>query len=180
MNTPRSTPTVADDAGPEFVTVARQPIYTRSMTVTAYELLYRSAGGGGMAVGDTVATSTVLSNGLMWIGLEALVPNRPAYVNFGRELLLSDRILKLPPQRIVIEVLETVEPDAEIIEALKTLHHRGFKLALDDFVWEPGREVLLPLVDVVKLDFGAIAPEARADAVQRVRALRFAAPPRPG
>lgn len=66
-------------------------------------------------------------------------------------------------------MLESVPPDPEVIEALHELHRRGFKLALDDFVWGHGQEALVPLVDIVKLDFGALEPSLRRSQVDRIR-----------
>lgn len=153
---------------------ARQPIYTRRLSVHAYEILYRGLDGN--HPDDTTATRSILADGLLWLGLDALADGKPAFVNFGRELLLGNEILGLPASRVVVEVLESVTPDPDVFEALHELRRRGFKLALDDFVWGQGQDALLPHVDIVKLDFGALDPSVRRSEVDRIRDLGARAP----
>ena len=62
-------------------------------------------------------------------------------------------MLLLPADRVVVEILETVVPSPEVIEACKKLREAGYVLALDDFddhaKWEP----LLEFVKFLKIDF---------------------------
>ena len=123
--------------GPEWysakqVFVARQPILDSKLEVYAYELLYRSGLNNVYdAVSNERATTDVISNTLLTIGMEHLVGGKPAFVNFDRELLLGG-LAELLPSKIVIEVLETVTPDAEVISRCRELRRKGFKIALDD------------------------------------------------
>ncbi len=76
----------------------------------------------------------------------------------------------LPPDRTVVELLETIDVNAEIIERCRDLRRRGFQLALDDVVhMDKGRETVLPLVDVVKVDIPATPPEEVSRLVARLR-----------
>jgi EAL and modified HD-GYP domain-containing signal transduction protein len=66
----------------------------------------------------------------------------------------------LPTDKIVLEILETVEVTPQIIERCTELKSRGFMLALDDFVhfedkWKP----LLELIDIVKVDLLPLSQE---------------------
>jgi EAL and modified HD-GYP domain-containing signal transduction protein len=61
----------------------------------------------------------------------------------------------LPPERTVIEVLESVAVDDEVVEGCAALVAQGYRLALDDFVWVEGAERLLQLASIVKLDVRA-------------------------
>ncbi len=58
----------------------------------------------------------------------------------------------LDPQQVVIELLETVKPTGPVIAACRGLRERGYRLALDDFVYDEAYEPLLKLVDIVKVD----------------------------
>jgi EAL and modified HD-GYP domain-containing signal transduction protein len=53
---------------------------------------------------------------------------------------------------VVIELLETVEPDDEVVLVCEELVDAGYALALDDFVWSPRYRRLLELATVVKVD----------------------------
>jgi EAL and modified HD-GYP domain-containing signal transduction protein len=132
--------------------VARQPILDRQGRLVAYELLYRGARLEG-ADSDTAATAQVLIESLGSIGLADLVGSALMFVNFG-EALLQHTVLfdVLPPDSIVIEVLESVQPSPQIIAAISALRARGFRIALDDFRYRESLEPLLALADYVKVD----------------------------
>jgi EAL and modified HD-GYP domain-containing signal transduction protein len=84
-------------------------------------------------------------------------------VNFGRGPLLQGWHSALPPENTVIELLETVEPDAEVVEACRKLREQGYQLALDDFVLREGYECLLDVADLVKVEIGSLPrPEQKA------------------
>src|ERR1700684_4293508 len=138
--------------------VARQAIFDRDRRVYGYELLFRSTPGlnefDGTEGGH--ATRQVLANSLLVIGLENLVGTKKAFVNFGRGPLLQGWHASLPRENTVIELLETVEPDAEVLEACRKLRKEGYQIALDDFVFRPGCEPLLDVADLIKIEIQSI------------------------
>jgi c-di-GMP-related signal transduction protein len=140
------------------VLVARQAIFDRDRRVFGYELLFRSSAGLNAFDGTEggFATQQVLANSLLVIGLENLVGTKKAFVNFGRTPLLQGWHASLPSASTVIEVLETVEPDAEIVEACRNLRVQGYQIALDDFVYRPEFEPLLDVADLVKVEIHSI------------------------
>jgi len=71
-----------------------------------------------------------------------------------------------------VELLETVEPDAEVLQACQKLKHAGYLIAMDDFVYEPRYEPLLEFTDFVKVDFLATPEEARKSLLQKISPLR--------
>lgn len=135
--------------------VARQPIFDRQRTLVGYELLYRDRLGAETSATRATPeqmTSRTIVHGLLDIGLDRLVGSVPAWVNVSRELLVSESLDVLPKDRVVLEILETVEPDAEVVAACERLVAQGFTLALDDFVGGPGWEQLVPMARIIKLD----------------------------
>jgi c-di-GMP-related signal transduction protein len=134
--------------------VARQAIFDRDRRVHGYELLFRSNAGQNEFDGTeaSLATRQVLANSLLVIGLENLVGTKKAFVNFGRVPLVQGWHASLPRGSTVIELLETVEPDAEVLEACRSLREQGYQIALDDFVFRPGFECLLDVADLVKIE----------------------------
>ncbi len=147
------------------VLVARQAIFDRDRRVHGYELLFRSEAGQNAFDGTEggLATRQVLANSLLVIGLENLVGNKKAFVNFGRGPLLQGWHSSLPPESTVIELLETVEPDDEVLEACRKLREQGYQLALDDFVFREGCEPLLRVADLVKIEIQSLPrPEQKA------------------
>jgi c-di-GMP-related signal transduction protein len=135
--------------------VARQPILDHAQSVYAYELLYRSSWKNAYdGTSATKATTDVILNALLHIGLDRLVGRKLAFVNFDRDLLMGE-LVGLLPARIVIEVLETVVPDKEVVARCRELRKLGFKIALDD-VTDLGKVgELITVADFVKVDFRA-------------------------
>jgi len=141
---------------PVEVFVARQPIFDRNRKVTGYELLYRSGNLNSVGAGDSsTMTSVSLERALLSFGLETLTGDRDAWINMSRHMLLHDHWAMLPAPHTVLELLETVEPSAEVVAACHRLKSAGYRLALDDFVYAPSYEPLLALADFVKVDFRA-------------------------
>ncbi len=141
------------------VFIGRQPIFDAAGGLYGYELLYR---GGqhdaaliGVGEGDR-ESSDVLLNSVLDIGLDQLTGGHRSFINVTRNLLLNDALYALPPDRIVLEVLETVAVDAELLERLRTLRRRRFEIALDDYVLTPERDALIDYAHVVKLDVTAL------------------------
>jgi c-di-GMP phosphodiesterase len=154
------------------VCVARQPIFANGGDVVGYELLYRraptattTAGANRSAIG-----ADVLVHAFLDIGLEQLTSGRPGYLNFTREMLLTRAHTLLPPESVVIELLESVDPDDAVEAACEELVGAGYTLALDDFVWNPSYRRLLELATVVKVDV-LNQPAARLDEVAQRLAL---------
>lgn len=137
--------------------IARQPIYNRTQHVFGYELLYRSDDDNRAKIteGD-VATSQTLLNAFTEIGLDNLVGSRSAFINLTRSFLTGKYPLPLPSDRVVIEVLEDVEIDSELVQALTRLSRQGYTIALDDFVYREEVVPLLKLVNIIKLDVQAL------------------------
>jgi EAL and modified HD-GYP domain-containing signal transduction protein len=135
------------------VRVARQPILDRASRLIGYELLFRAPGAASAAVlDDREATSTVIVDGLLDVGLLDLVGEHLAYLNVSRDFLLSVRPLPLPPEKVVLEVLEDQLVDGALLEVLDELVDRHFTIALDDFRLTPSTERLLPYARIVKVD----------------------------
>ena len=134
--------------------IARQPIFNPKIDVYAYELLFRSSLDNYFShVDGDQASSRVIADSLLLFGVEAMTGRAKAFINFTRSLLVNDFALVLPKEWTVVEVLESVEPDEEVIAACARLKEAGFSLALDDFVYKPEYESLLNLTSVVKVDF---------------------------
>ena len=131
-----------------------QPIFDRERQVVAYELLFRNEKGGfeGSGLDGDCATSQVIINAFADIGIERLGRDKLLYLNLTEGLLASDVIQTLPPDRVVLEILETVTVTPELVEAVQKLVKQGFKVALDDFVYHANWEPLLRCSHIVKID----------------------------
>ena len=166
-----SAPPAASAGGIHDVFVARQPIFGADDRLFAYELLYRGNATATRADGissDQMCTDTVLHT-LMTIGLAPLTGGTLAFVNLTREFLLGRLYELFEPSTVVIELLETVEPDAEVIRACERLVASGYSLALDDFIHRSEYVPLLELASVVKID---VLDRSEADLARVAAELR--------
>src|SRR5271166_6200725 len=115
------------------VYLGRQPILDGGWNTVGYELLFRSSHANYCdSTDDVAATSQVIVNAVLGVGLDRLLGGKPAFINFDRTLLLGDWTSLLPPEKVVIEILETVPPDHEVLAACHRLQQQGYALALDD------------------------------------------------
>jgi EAL and modified HD-GYP domain-containing signal transduction protein len=172
---PIETSVVAD--APSSAFVGRQPLLDRDLTTIGYELLFR--GGPGDALGPVedgdAATAHVLVAAVTEFGLDQLVGDKLAFVNLTRHYLLNDELLLLlPPDRVVLEVLEDVVVCDEVVAGVERLRDRGFTIALDDFADFDGARVerrgstgrLLDLADVVKYELGVLDTDLLGERIE--------------
>ncbi|MGB9712501.1 MAG: EAL and HDOD domain-containing protein [Dissulfurimicrobium sp.] len=149
--------------------VGRQPILNSDRETVAYELLYRSGEKNAFPGMDgTAATSNLINNAFYSMDINEIVGGKRLFVNFTRELLLSGPPM-LDPNKVVIEILEDVLVDEALIQALKALAHKGFKLALDDFVLNEASRPLIPLADYIKVDWRASSKEETGGIIDAAR-----------
>lgn len=150
------------------VYIARQPILDRSLNVAFYELLYRSHAGADSAyvVNDEQATSELLVNSLIEIGLDNITSKERAFINLTREYIIGDWPLPLEPRRVGLELLENEIPDKPLVEALQTRARQGFMIALDDFIYEPQYDHVLNVAHIVKLDVLALGEDGLRDQIE--------------
>lgn len=136
------------------VFIARQPIFTRNKRVYAYELLFRESMGAKLGqVNGNRATTSVLSSAFLTEGIEKISGNKPCFINFTQWLLGKDIAAFFPKTKIVVEILEDVEPTQGVIEACRVLSDQGYMIALDDFVYARKFEPLIEQADIIKIDF---------------------------
>ena len=140
---------------PESVYLGRQPILDPHGALHAYELLFRDSPENLARVHDDFqATAHVVARTVGEIGLSAVLGDYRGYVNMNRTLLFDDIVHIMPPERFVLEVLETVTFDDALLKRCAQLRAAGFQFALDDVVQlDDALLGVLPYVDTVKIDF---------------------------
>jgi EAL and modified HD-GYP domain-containing signal transduction protein len=148
--------------------VARQPIFKRNKEVFAYELLFRS----GLAnyfdplQDGEEATSKVITNSFLLIGIPTIIEEKKAFINFSEEMLLKGYPSLFSKEITVVEVLETVGATPEVVAACGKLVEAGYVLALDDFLYEDRFVPLIKLARIIKFD---IRQMSRAELERQVK-----------
>ena len=154
---------------PEFF-IGSQPIYDRGLGVDAYELLYRGETTGDNEIFDgNKATSQVILNAFVEIGIDELVGPHRAFINLTRDVLLQETPVPFPKNKIVLEILEDIEIDEQLIASVRELSSLGYTIALDDFVYTPEWQPLVEIADIIKLDILALGRQQTTEHVRRLR-----------
>lgn len=127
--------------------------------VRATELLFRwnSRDGGVAPALGSYATCAALSHALLDGGLlsagHQAHPVGDLFVNADERFVLSPLVEALTPDFAVVELLETIEPNAALVARVAALRQRGYRFALDDVDRiDDSRWVLAPHAEWVKLD----------------------------
>ena len=152
--------------------LGRQPIFDRQQKLFAYELLFRRSPCGAANIDDDLsATATVIAHAAE-LGMEKVIGESFGFINVDAAVLQSDFVKILPRQKIVLEILESVEASNEVVHQVHTLHRAGFRFALDDVIGHSENvQKFLPFAHIVKLDISLIAVE---DLPSLVRSLHAA------
>lgn len=96
------------------------------------------------------ATATVINRALTDFGFDQVLGSVRGFVKFSASTLLDDTIEILPREKIVVGVLNIVDPNPEIPERLHELRRKGFAVALDHFRGPRSPcEPFLPFADIL-------------------------------
>jgi EAL and modified HD-GYP domain-containing signal transduction protein len=149
--------------------LGRQPILDGNHTLFGYELLFRNGPGAGAHIDtDLSATATVIAH-VGQLGLEKVIGDAQGFVNVDAACIMSDIFLFLPREKVILEVLETVQASAPVLARMSELAGHGFRFALDDVqAFTPNVASLLPMSDFIKIDIHEMAHNSMAEL-----ALRF-------
>ena len=142
--------------------IARQPIFDSNLRLYAYELLFRSSMENCFSnIDGDSATKQVMANSVLLFGMQSMAGQAKAFINFTQNLLVKNYALTLPANQIVVEILETVEPEPQVVQACQLLKSKGYTLALDDFVFDLKFKPFLALADIIKVEYPKTSPGQR-------------------
>lgn len=151
--------------------IGRQPIVDLQQKIIGYELLFRHSADASVAEisSDLEAGSKVLVNTFSNMDANWLLGDKLAFINIAAPMLESDFLELLPANRVVLELLETVEATPELIARIQSLRQKGFRFALDDFDHRPINADLLPLADYIKVDIRELGLDKTATLVRSLQ-----------
>lgn len=147
-----------------------EPILDRKWNTAGYELLFDSCDCrlGSPAAEPAEALPLVL-NAVMEAGIDRLYGSKKAFISTDRSLLLQDWNNLLPPERAVIELIETIPPDDEVLGACKNLASQGYVLALHAAQNDVRTAIMAPFAGLIKVDVQTICRDDQERIVGRYR-----------
>ena len=152
--------------------VTRQPIFDRFGRTYGYELLFRTDPLDSVPGGDPDRASLkVIDTAFFLPGLEPMTGGKRAFVNFTRDTLVEGYATVIPAEAIVVKLLENVPPDAEVLDACRTLRKAGHRIALDHVVLGSWFDELAEVADIVTVDFSLCTGRERRQVVRDIRPL---------
>ena len=146
--------------------IARQPIFDKQLRVHAYELLFRG-GPQNFFQARNDAAASVIADSITLFDLQTLTGHARAFINVDELALRLGAPRLLPPDRIVIEILESVKPTDEIVGICRELRQGGYIFALDDFLGDRNLQPLVDLASYLKVDFTLLDAEGRKRVAQQ-------------
>lgn len=144
--------------------VGRQPIYNKQLGIYAYEMLFRS--GQKNTAGDIQnqdsATSQVVINTFLDMGLDNLVGNALACINLSERFLIEEDALPIPAERVILDIHAGISVNPSTLKALENLKKAGFTLAVEDLRGIPDFNSIIQLTDIYKLNIREHSKETLA------------------
>jgi len=149
--------------------LARQPIFDRYDKLFGYELLFRDSVKNICQSDDgDKATIAVIKNSFVNIGIDKVTGGKKAFINFTENILKSDIFEILPPESVIVEILEDIEPTEEILDLCKKLKALGYIIALDDFVYSDKYRKFIEIAGIIKVDFQITKGNERRKIIEQV------------
>ena len=138
---------------PEYILLAKQPIYDMAKNCHAYELLFRTPMGSSAAdFGAEIATSQVLVNHCASVSEQADDAGLPVFINVDSQFILEYDSIPVSPDKVIIELTEGLELSDALIEAIKRWRKLGFTFAFDCYDFDAKWDELLLIMDYIKVD----------------------------
>ena len=140
--------------------IGRQPILDLKQEIFGYELLFRAAGHHQTAQFESQAqaSASVIASALSDFGLQDVLGEKFGFLNITSGVLHSEMLELLPIEQSVLEILENIELDDNVRLRCNELKSLGFKIALDDHVYDPQHAPFYKMVDIIKVDIMATDP----------------------
>lgn len=133
--------------------VARQPIYNSALEVIGYELLFRDTDSSQANISDgTLATSRLIIDSFMSIGVENIVGSQPAFINLTADFFIDEKPIPLNREQVVLEVPLAALKHAAVLHGVQQLAGAGYDISLDDYVYSDETAPMLEFARYVKID----------------------------
>jgi len=133
------------------ICITRQPIINNKKELFAYEFLFKGN------LEYNMNTKYLIDNIVNNPGIEKMKGKSFAFFKCDYDFLISEHSEKLNPEMFVMEILPTVLVDSKAVSAVKELHEKGFKIALDDFELNKENSALIspiiPCLSFCKLEY---------------------------
>jgi len=153
--------------------VGRQPIYDRDLEIYAYELMSRSSLSGKEEeqLDADKATSQVIINAFLEIGIDKLVNNNIAFIKLAERFLRTDETLPLPKDKVILKIPGYINVDDDVIAGAQRLTGEGFRLAIDNYLIHEELQPLTEMSCMIDLNIEALDQATLASHIKILKKL---------
>ena len=134
--------------------IVRQPIVNRRHQTEAYEVLYQSDSSVMYNQRDSRVAKAVIAF-FTQVDASAFLEDKDAYLSFTPNLLLHNVPELFDDKKLIIQFDESVLICEEPRALLRRYKDLGFRLALSSFDFNRRYLDILPLIDIMKVDFSS-------------------------
>jgi EAL and modified HD-GYP domain-containing signal transduction protein len=138
--------------------IGRQPVMDAKQQIIGYEFFFRHNADAQTAVfeADIKNCAGVLLSTIDQMHDEWKLGEKIAFINVNAEMLASELLELMPPEKTVLEILRHVVIDDAVLARCKALKELKFKIALDNPHLSNAPDALAPLADFIKIDFQSV------------------------
>lgn len=157
---------------PDYLLLAKQPIFNGNLDVIAHELLFRNPMNLSAAdIGSDIATSQVLLNYCSCVFDQSEASGLPVFINVDPSFICTQKTLPVEPGRVVIELRLTEAADAALLTSLEDWKAAGFRFSLENFDFSDRFNDLLTQMDFIKVDVLALECHLVIEGRRRLQTL---------
>ena len=139
--------------------ITRQPIYDEALHAVAYELLFQNLAEDDSHIDYDDATTEVLINSLVEVGLPNIAENKLAFISISPKYIRGDLPIALEETNVVLQIAAQFANLERLPEQLRKLKDDGFPIALKGFLFDNDTVGLAALADYVKVDISRFSQE---------------------
>ncbi len=138
--------------------IGRQPVMDAKQQIIGYEFFFRHSADAEAAVfeADIKNCASVLLSTIDQMHDEWKLGEKLAFINVNGEMLASELLELMPPEKTVLEILRHVEVNAAVIARCEELKKLKYKIALDNPHLSNAPDALAKLADYIKIDFQSV------------------------
>lgn len=153
--------------------IARHPVLDRDRQLFGYELQFRDSRRPGT---DPSALArefpTTLVDTVDSPEFAKLLGNGVAFINVTPDFVAKGFADLLPQDRIILEILQTMEADQELLQMLNKASESGFRLAFSLLIDDPDYLPVFESVDFVKVDLNIFQGDELDHLLQMLQGLQ--------
>ncbi|GAA5110704.1 EAL and HDOD domain-containing protein [Alloalcanivorax gelatiniphagus] len=152
------------------VLLACRPIYTRGQDVAALQLLVQGENGKEASLADLEHSGPIILGTYTSLFQKGRIKSVPSFLRVTEEMLMSPSLPSLPRRQYILEIPGELVLTSDLVERLRDLARRGYRLALADYDPDDDElDVLLDIIHIVKVNTRALDQAGVERAAERLR-----------